>query len=64
LPFSRDLTPSGEYRVEEPGASSAGVGAAGEINGISYLFVRVNTQNAEIEAEPGVLVKLIRPVWA
>ncbi|MBN1190799.1 MAG: zf-HC2 domain-containing protein [Dehalococcoidales bacterium] len=56
LPSMRDLAPAGEYRIEETGASSAGVGVAGEIDGASYLFVRVNTQNSEIEAEPGLLV--------
>ena len=55
-PSIRNLTPVGEYRIEEPGASSAGQGISGEIDGKKYLFVVVNTQNSGIQAEPGILV--------
>ena len=50
------LAAAGEYRIDETGASEAGPGVEGEINGKDYLFVNVNTQNSEIAAPPGILV--------
>lgn len=54
------LTVSGEYRIEEPGATYTGNGISGEINGREYLFVEINTAGAEVPAPPGVLVLDIR----
>jgi hypothetical protein len=56
LPSVRDLSPVGEYRIEEPGASSISQGVSGEIAGKNYLFVPVNTQDSGIPAGPGILV--------
>jgi hypothetical protein len=50
------LPASGEYRIEEDGATYTGNGVSGEINGREYLFVEVNTAGAETPASPGILV--------
>jgi hypothetical protein len=51
-----EITVSGEYRVEEPGATYTGNGVTGEINGKEYLFVEINTAGAEVPTSPGILV--------
>ncbi|MFC1947484.1 zf-HC2 domain-containing protein [Chloroflexota bacterium] len=51
-----DLTPAGEYRINEPGASYAGSRTTGVINGKKYLFISVDTQGSETPAPPGLLV--------
>jgi hypothetical protein len=51
-----ELTVSGEYRIEEAGATYTGNGVTGEINGREYLFVGINTAGAEVPASPGILV--------
>ncbi len=51
-----NLTPVGEYRFEEFGATYSGRGTTGEINGKQYLFVEVNTAGSETSASPGVLI--------
>lgn len=56
LPPVYDLSPSGEYRIDETGASEALPAESGEINGKEYLFVAVGTQNSDIQATPGILV--------
>ncbi len=56
LPPSYALSPIGEYRIDEEGASSAGQGVSGEIGGKQYLFVLVGTQNSDVIAPPGILV--------
>ena len=56
LPPIYDLSPAGEYLIDETGASEVGAAAAGEINGKEYLFVAVGTQNSDVQAPPGILV--------
>jgi hypothetical protein len=51
-----ELKPVGEYRIQEPGASSASGSITGEIGGKKYLFVLVGTQNSDTPAEPGILI--------
>ncbi|MFC2070267.1 zf-HC2 domain-containing protein [Chloroflexota bacterium] len=55
-----NLTASGEYRIEETGATYVGGRVRGEINGKDYLFVEINTVGEETPASPGVLVLDIR----
>jgi hypothetical protein len=56
LPPVYELSPVGEYRIGETGASEAWSAVSGEINGKKYLFVIVGTQNSDIQAPPGTLV--------
>lgn len=56
LPSLRNLTPAGEFKVEEAGATSAGHCVGGEIGGKQYLFVLVGTQNSDEYLPPGILV--------
>jgi hypothetical protein len=51
-----DLTPAGEYRINEPGASDTGSRTTGVINGKEYLFILVGTRGSETPAPPGLLV--------
>lgn len=50
------LAAAGQYRIDEIGASEAGLGVEGKVDGRDYFFVDVNTQNSEIPATPGILV--------
>jgi hypothetical protein len=51
-----DLSPAGEYRIEEPGAAYVMKSIYVEIDGKRYLFVQVETRNSGTEEEPGILV--------
>jgi hypothetical protein len=51
-----DLTPTGEYRINEPGALGTGSRTTGVIDGIEYLFILVGTRGSETPAPPGLLV--------
>lgn len=55
-PFVIDLTPVNEYLVTEEGVSGIGLGVLGKINGKHYLFVKLNTQNSDLDVPPGILV--------
>jgi hypothetical protein len=56
MPTTRALTPVGEYRINESGASSPQGDVTGNIGNEKYLFVLVNTQNSTTLTEPGILV--------
>ncbi|MBN1643868.1 MAG: zf-HC2 domain-containing protein [Dehalococcoidales bacterium] len=51
-----ELIASGEYRIEESGATYADCGTTGEIDGKEYLFIQVNTGGAETPTPPGILI--------
>jgi len=50
------LTPSGEYRIEVPGAHYVGARTIGMINDKEYLFTPVNTHGSNPPAPAGLLI--------